>query len=58
MKGAARTKSYPLRVGPAVREQVRLEAFKNHRSLNVEFGLLIEEALEARREKQQGQAKV
>lgn len=39
---------YPLRVAAELRERVVDEAKKNRRSLNAEFGLLIEEGLKWR----------
>jgi predicted HicB family RNase H-like nuclease len=51
-----RNNSYPLRVRKEVREQAEVEAQANRRSLNAEFGLLIEEGLKWREMQKQATA--
>lgn len=48
MQTPKRIMPYPLRLAEPVRKAAEEEARKNHRSLNAELGLLIEEALLSR----------
>lgn len=50
MQTPKRIVPYPLRLDEAIRKAAQEEAIKNHRSLNAELGLLIEEALKGRTE--------
>lgn len=48
MQTPKRITPYPLRLDKPLRKAAEEEARKNHRSLNAELGLLIEEALMSR----------
>ena len=50
MKDVRAVSPYPLRMSAGVRNEASEEAHKNRRSLNTELGLLIEEALLARKQ--------
>lgn len=46
---AKQRQSYPLRLSPEIREQVRQHAYENFRSMNSELCVLVHEALNARK---------
>ncbi|WP_267268512.1 Arc family DNA-binding protein [Pseudomonas protegens] len=48
MREKMRASPFPLRLSENVKEEARVEANKNRRSLNAEIGLLIEEGLKWR----------
>ncbi|CAE6906833.1 Arc domain-containing protein [Pseudomonas marincola] len=48
MKEIQRPSPFPLRLAEDVKEEAKIEAGKNRRSLNAEIGLLIEEGLKWR----------
>lgn len=52
----ARPMAFSLRLPEEVRQQVEAEARKNRRSLNSEFGLLVEEGLAWRQKQLQAKA--
>ncbi|MGP5356496.1 Arc family DNA-binding protein [Pseudomonas helleri] len=53
MKDARAVSPYPLRMSAGLRNEASNEAHKNRRSLNTELGMLIEEALLARKQHEQ-----
>lgn len=56
MQKSKQRPSYPLRLANDVRGRAEGEALHNHRSLNVELGLLIEDGLKWRKMKQSQEA--
>lgn len=50
MKDTRAVSPYPLRMSHGLRNEASDEAHKNRRSLNTEIGMLIEEALLARKQ--------
>lgn len=48
MQEKPRSSPFPLRLTDRVKEEVKVEAIKNRRSLNSEIGLLIEEGFKWR----------